>query len=232
VVLCALAVTSVARAEVVSIPSVRDNTLFQDAEGDTSNGAGPAMYAGRNNQNLTRRALLAFDLAGRIPAGSRIDSVALVLEVSSAPDLVPRQFDLHRVLADWGEGLSSTAGGTGAPAMPGDATWLHTFYPDLFWSNPGGDFVSAASATLSVGDVGSYLWTGPGTTADVQMWLDEPATNFGWLLQGEETGPRTVRRFDTRESDVPSNRPTLTIFFSSTVPTRPTSWGALKLHFR
>jgi hypothetical protein len=65
--------------------------------------------------------------------------------------------------------------------------------------------------------------------ADVQEWLSDPATNFGWLVRGDESGPRTVRRFDSRESDVQSHRPTLTVFYSELVPSRPTTWGGLKV---
>ncbi len=230
--LLAVATASAASAEVVTIPPERDNTLFQDADGDTSNGAGPAFFAGNNGQNLTRRALLAFDLAAQVPAGSKVDSVVLTLQISSAPDTFSRRFTLHRVLANWGEGQSYSSGGAGAPATPGDATWLHTFYPDQLWAHAGGDFEPAASASELVGDVGRYVWTGAGMTADVQTWLGQPASNFGWLIQGEEIGPRTVRRFDSRESDLAANRPALTIYFSATVPSRSMSWGSLKSRYR
>lgn len=228
--LLALALASRAEAGVVTVSPIRDNTLFEDAQGDTSNGAGPAIYAGRNSQDLTRRALIAFDLVGVVPAGAAIDSVVLTLEVSSAPDLVPRSFTLHRVFADWGEGSSSTAGGSGAPATASDATWLHTFYPYRFWLSPGGDFAPAASAEQQVVDVGSYSWTGPAMTADVGRWLNHSETNFGWLVRGEETGPRTVRRFDSRESA--GRPPTLSIHYSYPVATRPARWGALKALYR
>jgi hypothetical protein len=29
----------------------------------------------------------------------------------------------------------------------------------------------------------------------VQSWLDNPSTNFGWLVQGDESDPMSVRRF-------------------------------------
>ena len=225
-------VAGVTHAGVASIVCTRDNTLFQDAQGDTSNGSGPACFAGNNGQNLTRRALVRFDLAGALPAGIAIDRVELTLEVSSAPDTVTRWVWLHRALADWGEGASSSSGGGGAPARPGDATWLHTRFPDLYWSAPGGDFVPSSSAATPVGDVDTYLWSSPAMRADVQLWLDEPATNFGWLLRGEEDIPRSVRRFDSRETDAPSRRPTLTVFYSEPVPSRPTTWARLKALYR
>lgn len=110
-----MATPTLAEASAVELTAVRDNTLFQDADGDTSNGAGPGFFAGLNNQGRIRRALLAFDIAGQVPAGAVIDSVVLSLEVTSAPDTVARLFTLHRVLANWGEGNSSSTGGSGAP---------------------------------------------------------------------------------------------------------------------
>ena len=44
--------------------------------------------------------------------------------------------------------------------------------------------------------------------ADVQSWLDNPASNFGWLVLGDESTIATAKRFDTRESASP---PVLTI---------------------
>lgn len=229
-----LAVIGVASAHagVVTIPCSRDNTLFEDAEGDTSNGAGPAFFAGINGQGRVRRALVRFDLATAVPAGAAIDDVVLQLEVTSAPDTVRRLVTVHRLLADWGEGLSSSSGGGGGRSTPGDATWLHTRYPDRLWSAPGGDFVPAPSAAAWVGDLDTYAWTGTDLRADVQGWLADAATNHGWLLRGDETAARSVRRFDSRESATPSSRPLLTIVYSEPVPSRPTTWAHLKARFR
>ena len=47
--------------------------------------------------------------------------------------------------------------------------------------------------------------------ADVQSWLDNPASNFGWLVLGDETAIATAKRFDTRESASP---PVLTIEYT------------------
>jgi serine protease len=47
--------------------------------------------------------------------------------------------------------------------------------------------------------------------ADVQSWLDNPATNFGWLVLGDESTGTTAKRFDSRESTSP---PVLTIEYT------------------
>jgi hypothetical protein len=217
---CALLVlwlSSVGAAGVVTIPADRDNTLFEDASGSLSNGAGPVLFAGNNGQGVTHRALLRFDIAGSLPPGAMVGGVELTLSVSNAPNTTPRTFTLHRVLRDWGEGTSTSTGGGGAPAAVGDATWLHTFYPDPFWEEPGGDFASIASASETISDVGFYAWDNPGLTPDVQTWLDSPANNFGWLIQGDEVTLNTARRFDSRENEVAANWPSLRISYTNTV---------------
>lgn len=217
-----------AAAEVVTLTAVRDNTLFEDATGSLSNGAGPVMFSGRNSQSLTRRALIRFDVAASLPAGAVISEAVLTLNVSNVSDPTPRVFALHRVHRDWGEGTSTGTGGGGAQATAGDATWLHAFRPDSAWSNAGGDFATMVSGSQSVGDVGSYAWTGPQLTADVQTWLDDPARNFGWILVGEETAVTTARRFDSRENTEAANRPALRITYgvSTTVSDPPAANGA------
>ena len=81
------------------------------------------------------------------------------------------------------------------------------------WTNAGGDFVAEASAATSAGGLGKYEWSSDQMTADVQAWLDDAATNFGWILIGNESKVKTANRFDTMESSE-SARPTLTIEFT------------------
>jgi hypothetical protein len=48
-------------------------------------------------------------------------------------------------------------------------------------------------------------------TADVQIWLDNPTQNFGWILIGNEVDANSSKRFETRETADPLLRPSLTI---------------------
>ena len=38
-----------------------------------------------------------------------------------------------------------------------------------------------------VGAIGQYTWSSAQMVADVQGWLDNPASNFGWLMLGDES---------------------------------------------
>ena len=212
----------------VNIPAVNDNTLFDDPAGALSSGSGAHFFAGNNSGNNTRRGVIVFDIAAHLPSDSVIDSVALVLNVSSAPNETPQEVEVHRVLAAWGEGASVSSGGSGAPSAPGDATWVHTFYPDQLWSSPGGDFSAASSAVQMVGTSGPHTWSSPDMVADAQLWLDNPSMNFGWLLRGDEATASSVRRFDSREIETEENRPYLFVTYTSAVSTTSETWGAVK----
>ena len=124
---------------------------------------------------------------------------------------------MHRVRDDWGEGSSSFAGGQGAPATPGDATWIHRFYNPAaaddspLWHDPGGDFDVAPSAGTTVGETGYYAWSDPQMVDDIEAWLDGPALNPGWLLLGDESSGGSVRRLDSRENPAEAQRPLLLV---------------------
>lgn len=214
-----------ARADVVSLTPSKDNTLYDNPDGDVSNGVGSYLFGGLTDEgsNDRRRVVMAFDVSGSIPAGSTIDSVTLTLEMSRSK-VNNMTFDLHRLTSDWGEGVSNADGqeGAGAPSQPNDATWIHTFYDESdtnLWTTPGGDFNPTASASTVVGkNVGAYTWgSSSQMISDVQGWLDNPSTNFGWLLKGPE-GLRSAKRFNSRENSDASTWPTLTVTFTSGGP--------------
>jgi len=213
---------SLASAGIVNINPSKDNTLYEydPLDGDRSNALGFHFFAGETGMNELRRGVLAFDIAGNVPSGSTITAVSLSVNMSRTPTNTAYVVELRRLLADWGEGTSVAPGeeGDGAPATPNDATWRHRFFDTIFWSTQGGDFSATVSASQMVGQVGQYTWSSAQMVADVQAWLDNPASNFGWLVLGDETAIATAKRFDTRESASP---PMLTIEFMQTPRVAP-----------
>jgi hypothetical protein len=202
---------------VVSLNPTKDNTMFQ-ANNNVSAGKSDSVLVGLDHYSSTlMRSLLAFDVAGSIPAGSTINSVSLTLwcndgyNTGSTPSV-----ELHKVLADWGEGASSP--GWMPPytsAKTGDATWRYSFYNTQSWSTLGGDFSPTVSSaqTVSTG-AKSYTWGSTAQmTADVQSWLNTPSANFGWVLKGDET-QESGKMFDSRESTNAARRPTLTVDYT------------------
>ncbi|WP_428938098.1 DNRLRE domain-containing protein [Fontivita pretiosa] len=217
--------TPQASAETISLSPSKDNTLYQNITGATSNGAGPHFFVGRTNIAGIRRGVLAFDIASQLPPSSTVNAATLNLNLSRSAGATV-QLSLRRALADWGEGTSSSGdpGGGGAPSTPGDATWIHRFYNTSFWSSAGGDFSPTPTATATISALGPYSISSAQLAADVQAWLDSPAGNFGWFVLGNEIAPGTALRFDTRENPDPLLRPSLTIDFSVNIPS--STWSA------
>ena len=225
--------SSPAAAATITLEADRDNTIFSES-GVRSNGSGPYLFAGNTGLGLgfTRRALITFDVSA-IPAGARIQSATLTLNLSRASLGAggPVDVSLHRLLADWGEagsnsgGTEAGGGGAGAPAQSGDATWASNFFGISAWSTNGGDFAALASATRVVGlgpPARPYQWAAPGMAADVQSWIDDGATNFGWLIRGDESGSATARRFIASEfTEDPALRPVLEVSYDVAVVPLP-----------
>jgi hypothetical protein len=231
VLILSIGVATVQADEIV-IVSGRDNTLYESTDGSNSNGAGTAMFAGRNSQseNSIRRTLLWFDIAGALPSAATIASVELVLHDSAANDQ-DETLTIHRVLQNWGEGSSTATGGqgSGTAATPGDATWLHTSFDTDFWDSPGGDIDPIASASLVMGGQGYHTWPStPELVADAQSWLDGPGANFGWIIIGNENAASSAKRFATREEPDELLRPRLLIQFTppAAVPAL-SAWGVI-----
>src|SRR4030095_15911669 len=76
--------SSPATAATAVLNPSKDNTLYEyvAADGDRSNGAGAPFFGGKTDQGRLRRGVLAFNVAGSIPAGSTITGVTLGLNMS------------------------------------------------------------------------------------------------------------------------------------------------------
>lgn len=199
---------------VVLTPS-KDNTLYATADGSFSNGRGPHLFAGATLSGQLRRALLAFDVASQIPPGSTVTRVVLTAHVSKSISGT-QSMKLRRVTADWGEGTSNAGvfrDGGGTSSTNGDATWLHTSFPNQRWATAGGDFEPAEDGTATGA---SFLtWESAAMIARVQQWIDQPATNFGWIVIGNESDPGTSKQLDAREAASANLRPSLMIEFDT-----------------
>jgi hypothetical protein len=211
-------------ADQISLAPSKDATIYYDLAGATANGAGDYLFAGNNGNTEPRRTLIRFDLSG-IPAGSTIQQVTLNLTMSRAAgnDGSLRSVSLSRLTKDWSEGRSDAPDeeGAGTAALPGDSTWLHTYYNTAFWNTPGGDFVVATSASLPISETNPQACTfGPsaGLVSDVQGWVNDPSSNFGWIMLGDESTFATARRFNSRTNPDASTRPSLEVTYAPPAP--------------
>ena len=206
----------------VSLGASQDATLYDSPGSKLANGSGEYLFAGLTGQPEARRGLIAFDVAGGLPAGATVFSVELTLQMSrTGLPLFEAAVALHRATASWGEGATDATGneGRGLDVLPGDATWAHRTYDDQLWATPGGDFERSSSATIGVFRLNPYTWGPTGAmVADVQSWLDDPGSNYGWAIVGDEETHRGVKRFDSRERVNEATRPVLTVVYVPAAP--------------
>ena len=223
-----LIVSSRSHAAQVTVGAAKDASIFS-ANPNNSNGGGLGVFTGADGSGNKLRALLQFDIAGAVPAGSTITGAELTLHLGQvagggggAADDTPRVIELHRLATDWGESTNgtgaSTISGASSPAKPGDATWNARMFGTALWATPGGDFAPASSGSATVGQTlnDPYTWSSvPGMVSDVQAWLNDPTSNHGWLLlNASEAEPRTFRAFWSDEASNAALRPQLVITYT------------------
>jgi len=211
----------------LTLAPVADATVYEESSpAATANGAGEFLLAGRTNQaaNSRRHSLLRFDLTA-LPAGTTVSSVTLRLRLI-AVNTAETSISLHQITRPWTEGPADPAGNesAGVSAAIGDVSWLAASQPSLLWTAPGGDALSTASATTTVGAAaGVYSWSSSNMVTEAQSWINTPTTNFGWLLRDPESTPQTAKRFASRENPDSALRPELIIEFTP-VPESSTTW--------
>jgi hypothetical protein len=223
--LLCFAVVFSARADSVTLFPSADCTLFELVPSNSLGGV-TWISAGTTQNGNTNRALMKFDVAAAVPPGSTITDVGLKVWVTRTPvdGNADSLFSLRRVLRPWNEGSNLPADpnypGLGGPAAPGDATWIHNAFGESAWTIPGGqegvDFAAGFSSSTFIGGITAegYFFESGGAIADVQSWLDDPSSNFGWMLKTEEEDVNfTARRFGSRELGDPFESPQLTISY-------------------
>jgi len=206
-------------ADTNTLTSVADASLLEVAPNNNDGGM-PYVNCGTTQNGARSRALLKFDPSASVPRGARITSALLQLyvELHSSAGYAIANFELHRLLRDWGEGANTYLPGSvgqGAPATVGQVSWNDRFaLTDSPWAVPGGsesyDYSPAISAhqVIYTEDQSPYYFSNdpseaPQLIADIQSWLDEPDRNFGWLLvQSDESVRFTARRVGSREGPI------------------------------
>jgi hypothetical protein len=228
---CFLALTQSLRADRVELISSADTTLIEVAP-DSNLGGACIVNAGTTQMNTRNRGLFLFDLSGTLPANAIVTGVGLILGVTGEPanGFVTADYTLHRMLQSWGEGNkgnpncppdNGSSPGIGTVATENEATWTHRFAQTaMTWDTPGGaagvDYLAEPSADQLISGTGEspyHFLDTPELRADVQNWINNPRSNFGWMLICETEDERgTARRFGSRED--PSSPPTLVIDYT------------------
>lgn len=206
----ALFLTSISLADTVTSRPIGDATITEKTPDDPDGSTSPitAGTTGPAAGFKSSRGLLRFSLSNSIPSDAIITSAALTVKVIQAPPMpAPSTFDLRKLLRAWNE----------------SSTWNTRLQPSSPWSASGAsapvDFSSIVTQTNSIPGTGTYTFiSNSNMVADVQSWVLNPGSNFGWILISESQGVAfTERQFASRE-DMP-NAPALVVQF--TVPAKP-----------
>jgi len=210
-----------ARAESITLTPSADTSIFEKAPLNNF-GALQSVVAGNTASLDPARALVKFGIDAALPAGARITRASFELTVIKESLLVEAAtFEMYRLQVDWGEG-NKGAGlitGLGSTATAGESSWTARFQPNDLWSMPGGgagaDYANTRSAAADLTTEGTLIFESSAELmGDAQHWLDDPASNFGWLIKDQfESTSQTARRFGSREH--PTEQPRLLLEFTS-----------------
>lgn len=224
--ICAMLLAAHARTQTVNITADKDNTMYSENV-TFSNGSGQNFFAGRTKDGYIRRALLHFDLSS-IPSNAVVTAVTITLnnnrQASNSAGIA-----LHKLNADWGEGASDAAAneGSGTAGQTGDATWTRRMLPSTNWTTAGGEFVTTASATVANVNAGTVAVSGGTLVADVQSFVSNSASNFGWIIRGtSEATSQTTLRFASRNTGTTTQRPVLSVTYNTALPVNLQSFTA------
>ncbi|MBI3853724.1 MAG: DNRLRE domain-containing protein [Verrucomicrobia bacterium] len=213
VLVITLSSTSIAGS--ISLPPVADTTITEKATPPPTTELNVGT-TGPTAGSKSGRALLQFDIAANLPSNAIITAAALTVKVTKAPmTAVNSTFDLRKVLVSWSES---------------DATWSNRMAATPWSTNGGGigvDFSSIISQTNFITGTGLYTFvSNSNLVADVQNWLLNLGSNFGWVVISELQGTNFTERTLASREDT-ANAPSLAIQFS--LPATPPTLTPLPL---
>ncbi len=189
-----------------TVTASRDAYLRSQVGDEYYNHGGCASLEIGNSVNDLERGILYFDLS-QIPASAMVTSATLTLYKQSGAAMA-QNLSVHRVTADWTEGVECGA--------TGQVSWAERVAMTA-WAVPGGDFdpVAAGSANVAAG-TGTYDWM---ITGLVEDWINGIQTNQGLLIKvTDEAGvPMVVNLFGSSEAPDPAHRPVLTIEYNTPI---------------
>ncbi|RIK83172.1 MAG: hypothetical protein DCC68_04345 [Planctomycetota bacterium] len=153
------------------------------------------------NENL---GLIRWDLSS-IPAGNTIRSAAITVNVSNGTN---QDYEVFALLRNWSEA---------------EANWTQAAAGQT-WQTPGARGAADRGATILgavSGGIGvrTFVLNAAGI-AQIQQWIDNPATNFGFVISDDSATDGII--FASSEAATAGNRPRLTLSFNPPAPSDET----------
>lgn len=193
------------RAKTVILTPTADTSISTDHLKPQGNSTLLVGRRGLRTGSDIDRALLRFDLTS-IPTNAIVQSATLKLLVVRAPTSTPYNLYLHRMLKAWTTSATWSSADIGVPwASPGAAAgtdYLTNWAPGLVASDSNGFFGSFGGSTPLI--------------SDLQIWIQHPATNHGWMIISEgEKSDYSARHFASSETLTP---PQLLLTYQTPAP--------------
>jgi hypothetical protein len=203
--------------------TVKDASIFNNEAGTANNGnygtGGSELLQVGYGGGVYARSLVEFDLSS-IPSNAVIESVHLEFTTGSSGSNIPIIY-VHKLTQGWTEGTNKEVGncsfnttcniqGVAIPDGGTDVTWNETSYSGTTmnpganlnpWTTPGGHFNSTSSAASNEVGATSLTYSSALLKNDVEGWLLNPSTNFGWILKSDFNInlSSAMKRFRSRE---------------------------------
>jgi hypothetical protein len=220
VVLFAVAGLRESPAASTNLTPVADTHIASELPASNFGTANPLLVGISATFPPIQRGLLRFSFED-IPSGAVVTGVTLRLVAIGGPREAS-DFDLNRLLVEWSES---------------GATWV-TRLSATPWTAAGAaagaDYVTPASIMGQLtpvpmgGPPTTNDFSSPGMVEDVQLWLNDPGTNFGWILHATGGMAGTGRQVASRED--PTRKPMLIVEYTLSEPppaTPPTISGTM-----
>jgi MYXO-CTERM domain-containing protein len=209
----------------LAVPAT-DDTFINSSSPDNNNGKSTSIYTGRNGMDGMMRGLLRFTMPA-LQGRAMVTSAELRMTTrgtgtGEAQPPTAATLQLEAIGAPWvsgnGIGNSQMSFTVGQPCGGGvvGATWNDAdCAAPTPWTTPGGSVAGSVRATADVpatiGAVVSWASTAA-MVSDVQSWIDDPASNHGWLVRSSTESTMGAQRFSSGEAT--TNIPELRISFS------------------
>ena len=214
-----------------TLPAASD-TFINSHNPDNNNGASLSIFTGRDGMGGVMRGLIRFELPARLQGRVTVTGVQLTLTTRGLgpSDTIVGTAATESVQAvseAWaagnGAGNSQTlfVVGESAGAITG-ATWNQPSCGTAAatWSTAGGSVVAAVSAqALAPAAIDSAVtWDAAsagnaGLIADVQGWIDAPASNRGWRITSSTEGGANGLAQRLYATEAPANAPALALAY-------------------
>ncbi|MDP1774276.1 MAG: DUF4347 domain-containing protein [Methylobacter sp.] len=144
----------------------------------------------------TQQSLISFDLSS-IPAGSIVTGASVTFTASSALALLP-SVDMYKMLSPWAENTS---------------TW-NTLGSGVSIDNIEASNTADANWGAVIGLGGTATFASASVASTVQSWINNPASNNGWLLTA---GVTSVQFYSSEEATI-AYRPQLSVTYTAPTP--------------